>query len=151
MKQYIIQSLLFLWQLPQNTLGFIISLICYNSTAKLFTFKDVNVMYSSKMTGGISLGKCIIINSKSEGNIPTLLHEYGHCKQSKYLGWLYLPLVGLPSILHLLIRDWFSLQHSYYSVYPENWADKLGGVERYETGKAYKYDTTALRYLIPKP
>jgi hypothetical protein len=48
------------------------------------------------------------------------------------LGWLYLPVVGLLSIC------WAGLygtvvkptKNGYYKVFPENWADKLGGVKR---------------------
>jgi hypothetical protein len=53
------------------------------------------------------------------------------------LGWLYLPLVGLPSIIgniwdRLFHKKWSSDRREkwYYSRYPENWADKLGGVIR---------------------
>ena len=59
-----------------------------------------------------------------------LLHEYGHTIQSLILGPLYLPFMALPSAL------WCSLPYckkkrerkgiSYYSFFPEKWADRLG-------------------------
>ena len=51
------------------------------------------------------------------------------------LGPLYLPLVGVPSVSrvinsvayhHLKRKPWTG----YYKGYPEDWADRLGGVER---------------------
>lgn len=57
--------------------------------------------------------------------------------QSRMLGWLYLPVVGLPSISRaayaLLYREVTGRQWTgYYDGYPENWADRLGGVQRDE-------------------
>ena len=59
-----------------------------------------------------------------------LIHEYGHAVQSLLLGPLYLPLMALPSAL------WCSLPCckkkreregiSYFSFFPEKWADRLG-------------------------
>ena len=62
----------------------------------------------------------------------TVLHEIGHQKQSKILGWLYLLLVGLPSIIgNLLFRIKYVKTHfDYYNLPWEKWADKLGGVSR---------------------
>ncbi len=61
----------------------------------------------------------------------TIKHEFGHSKQSLYLGPLYLLLVGIPSflmsmltILHILRPD------RYYKRWPENWANSLGEVKR---------------------
>jgi len=62
-------------------------------------------------------------------------HEFGHTFQSRWLGPLYLPLVGLPSTLRnvygigyreLTGRRW----QGYFDGYPEKWADELGGLDR---------------------
>src|SRR6185369_10455986 len=62
-------------------------------------------------------------------------HEWGHSFQSRLLGPLYLPLVGVPSIARVLYavvfrevtgRRW----EGYFDAYPEDWADRLGGVVR---------------------
>ena len=84
------------------------------------------VRRSTKMRGGISLGQYIIINQF----IPktTVMHEYGHCVQSRYLGWFYLLVIGLQSILHAALCK--CKNHSYYNMWFEKWADKLGGVKR---------------------
>ncbi len=62
-------------------------------------------------------------------------HEYGHSVQSRRFGPLYLLAVGLPSVSRVLYAAaYFRLtgetwQH-YYDAWPENDADRLGGVVR---------------------
>ena len=92
------------------------------------------------MKGGISLGKYSLVNVchyrqdiNESLKRDTVRHEaIGHAKQSLYLGWLYLPVVGLQSIV------WASLygriveptKNGYYRFWTEKWADRLGGVKR---------------------
>ena len=78
------------------------------------------------MRGGISLGKYIIVNQFCGKD--TVKHEYGHSIQSKYLGWLYLLVIGLQSLLHAALCK--CKNHSYNDMWFEKWADKLGNVER---------------------
>ena len=55
------EILLYLWQLPQNILGLILIAI-YKPEKKLIA-KNGNIAYfSSKMSGGISLGKYSVID-----------------------------------------------------------------------------------------
>lgn len=115
--------LLYIWEWPQNLLGLLLRAIYKGHDSE---YNDAIVRRSTKMRGGISLGRYIIINQWSSEK--TVKHEYGHTLQSKKLGWLYLLLVGLPSILHAALCS--CKRHSYYDVFPENWADKLGGVKR---------------------
>lgn len=117
------QIILYIWQLPQNALGLLLRAI-YKGKDSLY--EDAIVRRSTKMRGGISLGKYIVINQFSSKK--TVMHEYGHCRQSKYLGWLYLPVIGLQSILHAALCK--CKKHSYYDYPVEKWADKLGGVIR---------------------
>lgn len=114
---------LYLWQLPQNILGLI--LLAYLRGEKKHTFNGINFYYCPGFSGGISLGKYIILGSKEAKSIK---HEYGHCIQSKILGWLYLIIVGLPSIIHCWLCN--HDKHPYYTFYVEKWADKLGKVNR---------------------
>ena len=121
--------LMFIWQLPQNLLGLLLVNI-YRPEAKrtLYCPKDgcrVAYYVSSRMSGGISLGKYIIVH---HDKYTTIWHEHGHQIQSKMLGWLYLPTVGLVSGM----RAWLNLYKDghYYDSWPENWADRLGGVSR---------------------
>lgn len=115
--------LLYIWQLPQNLAGLLLRAIYKGYDSK---YEDAIIRRSTKMKGGISLGKYIIISQWSSKK--TVMHEYGHCKQSKYLGWLYLPLIGLQSGLHALLCK--CKNHSYSDMWFEKWADKLGGVKR---------------------
>lgn len=50
----------------------------------------------------------------------SLKHGLGHSYQSQLLGWLYIPVIAIPSVLHNLVH--YKL---YYSFYTEKWADKL--------------------------
>ena len=83
---------------------------------------------------GISLGTIIILSTIH--NETTLKHEYGHTKQSLIFGWLYLLVIGLPSIsMNILSSILFKrgkpkFALNYYNRWPENWADKLGNVNR---------------------
>lgn len=121
--------LLYLWQLPQNLLGLLLRKIYKGGDSH---YNDLIVRESDKMKGGISLGKYIIVGRNASKT--TILHESGHSKQSKYLGPLYLLAVGIPSAMKASVHNshdctgkanWF-----YYGTYPENWADKLVGIER---------------------
>lgn len=63
-------------------------------------------------------------------NDRLLVHEYGHTIQSLILGPLYLPIVGVPSVIWLktprLSRRRHDAQSSYYAFYTERWANRLG-------------------------
>ena len=77
--------------------------------------------------GGVSLGLFSFRDKASENDINAVRHEDGHSVQSLILGLLYLPFVGIPSLINYHSK----LSNSeYYKRYPENWADNLGGVSR---------------------
>ena len=59
-------------------------------------------------------------------------HEFGHTLQSQKLGWLYLFIIGIPSIIWAGCFEGYRKKHniSYYTFYTEQWADRLGGVKR---------------------
>lgn len=131
-------GLLYLWQLPQNVVGLVL-LMWYESNplTLMRDYKDVHVFYASEMRGGISLGRYIILPYRysyveTEDVRQTHDHEWGHTRQSLYLGWLYLIVIGLPSLtwawLHTSFR--YFAAKDYYSFYTEKWADRLGGVKR---------------------
>jgi len=49
--------------------------------------------------GGMTIGPYIMgRNMMPDWRDHTFVHEFGHTMQSKKLGWLYLPLVGIPSL-----------------------------------------------------
>lgn len=112
--------ILYIWQLPQHFLGLV--LLAY-FRAKKHSFDGIGYWYSDGMTGGISLGKYIIVNTHYE---PTIRHEYGHSRQSEILGWLYLIVIGIPSLLWAMFHG----KKDYSWFYTESWADRLGNVKR---------------------
>lgn len=130
-------------QLPQHILGAFVKNVC--KAKSITTYKDATV-YSWDMPGGMSLGKYIFVPFTGELITPAgffiskrkaellIKHEYGHTRQSEILGWFYLPVIGLPSLIWALcfVKYREKTGKSYYSFYTEKWADKLGEVERGE-------------------
>lgn len=127
MKWYI-KLLRWIWEFPQCLLGYILTKI-YNVEYK----EDYNgiAMYAGKFPGGISLGLYILLSEYSwKNNVAWAKeHEYGHTRQSLYLGPLYLIIIGLSSLLWAAFHGHWN----YYKFWTEKWADKLGGV----TGRYY--------------
>lgn len=111
-----------IWELPQDILGRHIARCCrYRHTfngRKIYELRDVE---------GMSVGHYIFVNPKCpEGNL--LRHEYGHCVQSRILGWLYLPVVGLASLLwyrHFTRHCTGRPDSDYYRFWVEAWANRL--------------------------
>lgn len=123
-----------LWQLPQNLIGLLIKIIC--KTPLYTTYKDAKV-YTWKLRSGISLGQYVFlpykdVNPENFYVQQDIKHEYGHCIQSKYLGWLFLLIIGLPSLIWAgcFKKHREKTGKSYYDFFTESWADSLGGVER---------------------
>jgi len=120
---------LFIWQLPQNILG--LALIALYKIARIEFHKQNGVYVLSKFwAGGVSLGHFIFLYSLDVSE-TAIQHERGHQRQSLILGPLYLIVVGIPSAI-LCTATNFSpkISRNYYNYFPENWADKLGGVKR---------------------
>lgn len=128
------------WQLPQNLLGLMFIRTCtMKSARKVRTGKWVSVWFKPLSRPSVCLGDYIVLNNWYRGRIdPQVVgHVYGHQRQSLILGWLYLPLVGLPVVCRclwgrLFHRNWSdSAKVSWhYRGYPERWADLLGWVVR---------------------
>lgn len=113
------EVLLYLWQLPQNFLG-----LC---VIKFTKAKKQNMVYrTDKYRFGVSLGRYIIFGGYY--TTTNVKHEQGHQKQSLYLGWLYLFVIGLPSVAGNLLNR--VIRFNYYKQPWEHWADILGGVKR---------------------
>lgn len=132
---------LYLWQLPQNIAGLILT--SGSGEKEVFVCNDgeeVNVCYKNCFGAGVSLGNYIVLDPAYKGYLfldKTVNHEHGHQKQSRILGLFYLLLIGLPSALGNIYdrkahRSWSALDREkwYYNQLWEKWADKLGGVER---------------------
>lgn len=109
------------WCLPQNLVGLLL-LVFHRGKPRRFRGALVT-LWGHK--GCASMGCFIFMNREEAGNQPLLVHEYGHTMQSALLGWLYLPLAGLPSVV------WYACPFlrkgkRYYSFYTERWANRLG-------------------------
>lgn len=125
------QALWVLWQgtwcLPQNLIGLCLYLVHRHNEHCHFRGALVTAW---NYTGCTSLGCFLFICDRDMQDRPLLVHEYGHTVQSAVLGWLYLPVIALPSML------WFALpvcrryrrEHhcSYYAFYTERWANSWG-------------------------
>lgn len=122
---YWVYILLFIWQLPQTILGILwlnINLIFYYGIKHIATIgNSVYVYQIPTKLESVSLGKYIVV---SEDVTPeTIYHEYGHCKQSKILGWLYIPVIAIPSLIWAGIYQWTNKPYEWF--YTERWANKL--------------------------
>lgn len=130
MWKNVLNLLAYIWQLPQNVLGVIINFLFKDDN--VVAYKDILVHVSKKFPGGISLGKTVIIDRYPITRLTwnRVKHEYGHTRQSLYLGPLYLIVIGLPSLIWAGLKKFTFKKINYYSFFTEKWADKLGNVER---------------------
>ncbi|MGD8317912.1 MAG: hypothetical protein PVH76_09185 [Myxococcales bacterium] len=127
------------WEAPQTALGALV-LAAEAARKRIIRVEveDGRWVVESKGTG-VSLGHIVFWSRESSRwhdlDTRNRAHELGHTKQSRMLGWLYLPVVGVPSISRaayaLMYRELTGKQWTrYYRGYPEKWADRLGGVTR---------------------
>lgn len=126
------------WELPQTSLGLMnLGLETVRGGIARITYEHERVFVELRGSRAISLGQFVFwstIDSPFVRVTPhNKEHEYGHARQSRMLGPLYLPVVGVPSTLRVAYaaaqyaitrRPW----EGYYDGFPENWADRLGGV-----------------------
>ena len=122
--------LLWLWQLPQNVAGWLLS-----RNAGIKVYDGITVHFKFLFRSGVSLGNYIILDNiylNFEDLInDTVKHEHGHQIQSMHLGPLYLIIIGLPSMLGNIYSRIFHKDSEWYYKQPwEKSADKLGGVVR---------------------
>ena len=123
------------WGFLQTLLGFIVFLV---HLRRRHCFYHGAIVTGWHKRTGVSLGLFVFVPDEpgegkklplTERSGKMLIHEYGHTIQSLMLGPLYLFIIGIPSAL------WCSLPYckkmrkvrriSYYSFYPEKWADRL--------------------------
>lgn len=120
------------WQFPQYLLGYIIKKML--KTQFYCKYLDAEV-FLWQFECGMSLGKYLFIPSKFKvvayKRELCLKHEYGHTIQSKYLGWLYLFVIGLPSLVWATCFRRYRIKYgiSYYDFYTEKSANNLVGMD----------------------
>lgn len=116
---------LWIWCFPQMLAGVVV---------KIFTRArkcDDHYEFDAK-SGSVSLGEYIFLCPSHWDDEISLKHEQGHTKQSRYLGWLYLPVIGIPSMIWCGCFKEYRRKNGigYYDFYTEKWADKLMGIKR---------------------
>ena len=126
------------WGFPQTLLGFVVFLTQIRRPHSVF---HGAVVTTWSLRSSLSLGLFMFIGEKAPycRNLDApdeeilervLVHEFGHTVQSLVLGPLYLPVIGLPSIVWAkcppLVRKRGEQLVSYYSFWPERTANWLG-------------------------
>jgi len=127
--------LLFIWELPQTLVGWFLVLILSKGKRKRISKSDSIYMdvYEVPLMMAVCFGRICLLG-KLFGEVYEQ-HEFGHRLQSARFGWLYLFSVGIVSITRnfyfqtlLGETDYNARQKWYYGSWPENAADRLGGV-----------------------
>ena len=121
----------YLLEFPQNIIGYTLFKIytrIYNRP--FYKYQDAYVTHVKGRWGAISLSRFIFADDRWFQS-EMIKHEYGHTIQSKKLLLLYIPIIGIPSLVwNKFFRKYrIRKQRSYYSFYTESWANKLGGFE----------------------
>lgn len=141
MKKLLYALIQIIWGFPQTLVGFIVFLTTIHCPH--YNFYGA-VCTSWKFKSSVSLGLFIFVSddpfysyAHQKANYDEkyfynmlAVHEYGHTIQSLILGPLYLPVVGLPSLIWAK-TEYYQRKRaverlSYFSVFPENQANKLG-------------------------
>jgi hypothetical protein len=128
------------WELPQTLLG--LAALGNHLARGRIVRMDVErgcVVAEIDHAHAISLGRVVLWTPEDNPYVPVgpenRAHELGHAVQSRWLGPLYLPLVGVPSTARVL----YALAHKrvtgrrwggYYDGWPERSADRLGRADR---------------------
>jgi hypothetical protein len=136
----LIRVFFYSWEFFQNALGFcFFASFYFRKKIKKSYFERERYFVELQSVGAISLGMFVFYTAVDNSYVPVGLenknHEYGHSVQSKILGPLYLPTVGIVSETRLLYAVFFKTIKGrrwshYYDGFPENWADRLGKVDK---------------------
>ena len=119
-----------IWGLPQNLVGLGFYLFYRIKGCPHFSYQGAVVTIWTNPSGSMSMGRYLFLEPCwTPSDHRLLAHEYGHTVQSLFFGPLYLLAVGLPSVLWAglpCFRNMRRKGRSYYSVYPEKGATRLG-------------------------
>ena len=121
------------WGFPQTLAGACVFMA--HRHCPHYRFHGAVVTVWEQWGKGMSLGPFVFVCA-ADPAVPNrvdarlLVHEYGHTVQSLILGPLYLPVIGLPSVVWantpVLKRRRHERKASYYAFYPERFANWLG-------------------------
>jgi hypothetical protein len=131
MKKIVLKIVFILWQLPQTVVAGFLAGFCFvtGMVVKTGCFIDSDVIYLRVLQKGhilgFTLGRFIFVSAEKchtgdEHTYKVLKHEYGHVLQSRYLGWFYLLVIALPSVIVTGISGRLAER-----MYMERWADKI--------------------------
>ena len=119
------------WGALQTALGLIVFLVHVKDR---HSFYHGAIVTRWQMRSSAALGPFVFLakgDSADEHPGSLLVHEYGHTIQSLILGPLFLPVIGIPSLLWAGLpyckKKRAEKQISYFSFYTESWANLLGG------------------------
>lgn len=112
------------WGFPQTLIGFLVYLVCRDCPKS--TYHGCIVTRWGRKDS-LGMGMFLFFGSDD----PQIrVHEFGHAVQSMFLGPLFLPIMGIPSILWCNLPPCRRLRKekgiSYYRFYPESTANRLG-------------------------
>ena len=126
------------WEAPQTALGALnLAIELTRRGVARITREEGRIFVEVRGSRALSLGYFVFWTTVDSPivrvNPDNKRHEYGHALQSRILGPLYLPIVGVSStmrVAYALAQYAFTRKpwNGYYDGFPENWADRLGGV-----------------------
>ena len=148
-KHIFLFILLFIWQLPQNIIALFI--LPFIGKIDFISYKKFCFAFKAEsMVGGISLGNFAFISPNNAKKVANIKHEQeGHSVDSKIFGPLYLPVIGIPSIMWAWLGD---ENKCYYDFYTEKRANKHAGLEvlRTTNGRCFLSVKNVLGYSRKK-
>lgn len=128
MKKFLYTIIQCTWGILQTIIGLILFLV--NIKKEHYNYLGA-IVTEWNYSGCVSLGLFIFI-SKDSGIYKKglIVHEYGHTIQSLILGFLYVPIILIPSLIWCglpYFKNYRKIKNvSYYSMYTESWANSLG-------------------------
>ena len=130
--------LLFLWQSPQNLIA--VLMLPFLGKLELKCYRNYSLCFvGEKMQGGISLGNFVFVSPSLSKYDEHVAHELdGHTMDSKRFGFLYLFIIGIPSICWAGLRN-VKKHPNYYEFYTERWANEHAGLKVVRRSNTY-YD-----------
>jgi len=116
----LLHIVLLLWMLPQNIVGLLFA--AFTGWRYVGRVGGALIFRKGSSTS-VTLGHFIFIGDAAWGKVSIASHEYGHHINSRWSGWFYLLIIGLPSAIACM----FVTDHDkYHKFFPEKWAEKFG-------------------------
>ena len=135
MKKFLFRLWQWTWGFPQTLYGAILSYRLRNEPQG--EYHGCHVTYWDR-SSSMGVGMYLFISKRHyRKDNQVLIHEFGHSVQSVILGPLFLPIMGIPSLIWCNLPVFRRMRQekgiSYYSFYPESTANYLGALVTKET------------------